>query len=150
MISLPQYGIFVRFMKKHGMREYLYKKDLPEPYNGLLLQYLESVIMLAREFLYDVDNSYISDEHIYQKLNECEFYRLIELAGTSVSPEVMYELGVVTRSYATYMATILAGAGVGENSLDVLDADMVIHEINESDIVIEVETESSGIQDGFE
>lgn len=135
MIFLPQYELFIRFMKKNGMKEYLYNRDLPEPYNGLLMGYIEAVMTLSREFLYDVDNSYITDEMIYEKLTNCEFYRLVELAGVSVTPELMKELLTVTRGFCMFMTSVL-----NSNELvDISEFDMVIHEINETNVIVEID-----------
>lgn len=133
MLSLPQYELFVRFMKKNGMKEYLYNRNLVEPHDGLLKSYIETVISLAKEFIYDIDDSYITDENIHEKLSLCEFYRLVDSAGVSFTSELMRELTITTRGFATYIAHIL---------INVPDLDMVIHEINETNIIVEIDKDS--------
>lgn len=144
IVSLPQFDHFVRFMNKHGMKKILQtsNENLSNDILGSLHGYIEAIFELTREYIYDVDGSVIPDDKIYTSLDLCQFYKLLDNVGTSFSEPVMRELVAVTKMFVTYIMVFLNN----NDLISLLEDDLVIHEVNNTNIIIEVDQMSYGFQ----
>lgn len=142
LIALTQFDHFVRFMRKYGLIGYLTNRNLLSPMLNSLHGYIECVFELTRECVFDVDGSVIEDAKIYEGLTNCNFYLLFEKAGTSVNEATMKELVAMTKLFVTYLLSTLNNT----NLMSLLEEDMIIHDVDESNIIVEVDMLSSGFQ----
>jgi hypothetical protein len=142
-IIIPQFDHFVRFMKKYGLHFYLKDRSLLSPMLNSLYGYIEAVMELTREFIYDVDGSVIPDSKIYEELSTCNFYLLFERAGTSINENIMRELVALTKLFVTYLMVTLNN----DNFISILEQDVIIRDVDETNIIIEIDMLSSGFND---
>lgn len=142
IVSLPQFDHFIRFMNKYGMKQILRDPYLSNDLLGSLHGYIEMIFELAREYVYDVDGSVIPEDKIYENLDLCKFYLLFERSGSSFTENAMKELVALTKLFVTYILRFLNI----NNLISLLEDDMVIHEVNSTNIIVEVDPLSYGFQ----
>lgn len=140
LVIIPQFDHFARFMNKYGMKRILRDPSIGDDLIGSLHGYIEAIFELTREFIYDVDGSVVPHEKIYEALDLCQFFKLFDSVGTSFSESAMKELVALTKLFITYIMIFLNS----NNLVSLLEDDMIVHEVNDTNIVLEVDKLSYG------
>lgn len=135
IVVLPQFPLFIRYMRRVGAYKFLQDENLLNPYDSILKGYIEGLISFARDFIYNIYEASIDDGEIYHLLSTIEFFKLIELAGTRVTEPLTFELKEITKKFIVYMCNSIINTSV-------MHLDTVVHEINQDDIILEVDLDS--------